>query len=685
MTELSSKGKKWWSATPGRAPAVIGVILVAVVAFFLGGLFLGDGSSPEKVGVRNGESAEATSPEAHLWTCSMHPQIQLPEPGKCPICFMDLIPVESDGDEDLDPRQIRMSETAKKLAQIQTSVVRRGFAEHEVRMVGKISYDETSVAYITAWVPGRLDRLYADYTGITVNKGDHMVYMYSPELLAAQEELLQAKAAVASLSDTRSEMLKSTADATLAAAREKLRLHGLTSRQVSEIESSGEPSDHLTVYAPMGGVVVKKDALEGMYVDTGTRIYTIADLSKLWVQFEAYESDLPWLRYGQRVRFTSPSFPGESFEAAISFIDPVVDPKTRTVDVRAIVENIGLRLKPGMFVRGVLNSRVNAEGKVISEDLAGKWISPMHPEVLKDGPGTCDVCGMTLVPVESLGYADPGESRRNAPLLIPDSAPLITGERAVVYVELPSEEGPLFEGREVELGPRAGEFYVVKSGLQEGGLVVTNGAFKIDSELQIRAKPSMMSPSGGTAGAGHDHGEAPRRAEGMEPEEVSEATERLPESAEVMEDLSPVYGAYFEVQMALAEDNHSDAKSAAARLKSGAAEVNMGAFSGEGHRGWMEILVSLRSASEGVMESEGIAAARDEFFHLSSAVIELHDTFGHRGDKPYYQINCSMARDNAGADWLQTEKTVWNPYYGETMLRCGEVMRELPSVREETE
>ncbi len=671
--------------TPRGKTAWAGLVLVAVVAFFLGGLFLGDGRSPQKTDGQGRGSAEAPSSEAHLWTCSMHPQIQLPGPGKCPICFMDLIPVENDGDEGLGPRQIRMSETAKKLAQIQTSVVRRGFAEHEVRMVGKISYDETSVAYITAWVPGRLDRLYADYTGITVNKGEHMVYMYSPELLAAQEELLQAKAAVAALSDTRSEVLKSTADATLIAAREKLRLYGLTHRQISEIESSGEPSDHLTIYAPMGGVVVKKDALEGMYVDTGTRIYTIADLSKLWVQFEAYESDLPWLRYGQRVRFTLPSFPGESFEGAISFIDPVVDPKTRTLDVRAVVQNVGLKLKPGMFVRGVLKSRVNAEGDVINEDLAGKWISPMHPEVLKDGPGTCDVCGMPLVPVESLGYADPSESRLDAPLLIPDSAPLVTGKRAVVYVELPSDEGPLFEGREVDLGPRAGDFYVVKSGLGEGERVVANGAFKIDSELQIRAKPSMMSPSASTAGAGHGQSESAQMTEGVGPGDVHEATARLPESAEVMEDLSPVYGAYFDVQMALAEDSHSDAKSAAASLKSAASEVNMRAFSNEGHRRWMEIMASLRSASEGVIESKGIEAAREDFFHLSDAVIELHDTFGHRGDNPYYQINCSMARDNAGADWLQAGKTVWNPYYGETMLRCGELVRELPPVVEETE
>ncbi|RME19889.1 MAG: efflux RND transporter periplasmic adaptor subunit, partial [Candidatus Zixiibacteriota bacterium] len=376
----------------------------------------------------------------------------------------------------------------------------------EVRMVGKIGYDETRLAYITAWVPGRLDRLYADYTGVSIAKGDHMVYMYSPELLSAQEELLQATESVKRLSNSASTMLRQTAQATLEAARDKLRLYGLTDEQIHEIETTGQTTDHLTIYAPIGGVVVKKEALEGMYVKTGTRIYTIADLSKLWVLFEAYESDLPWLRYGQHVSFTVKSFPGETFDALVSFIDPVVDPKTRTVKVRAVVDNKDGRLKPDMFVTGIVRSRLNAKGQVVDERLAGKWIGPMHPEIVKNGPGTCDICGMPLVSAASLGYATSTEVSGDAPLLIPASAPLITGKRAVVYVEIQSDDGPIFEGREVVLGPRAGDTYVVKSGLSEGERVVTRGAFKIDSELQIQAKPSMMSPAGGGAPSGHQHG-----------------------------------------------------------------------------------------------------------------------------------------------------------------------------------
>ncbi|MCK5407685.1 MAG: efflux RND transporter periplasmic adaptor subunit, partial [Candidatus Krumholzibacteria bacterium] len=219
-----------------RARTVVAMTIVAVIAFVLGGLILGDGGSSEVGHAGHGAESSASAPT--IWTCSMHPQIKLPKPGKCPLCFMDLIPLDTGGGEDLGPRQLRLSETAKQLARIQTTPAVRALAESEVRMVGNIAYDETKVAYITAWVPGRLDRLYADYTGVPVNKGDHLVYIYSPELLAAQEELIQAHEAISSLSGTSSEVLLSTARATVDAARDKLRLFGLTAPQIDRIENS---------------------------------------------------------------------------------------------------------------------------------------------------------------------------------------------------------------------------------------------------------------------------------------------------------------------------------------------------------------------------------------------------------------------------------------------------------------
>jgi Cu(I)/Ag(I) efflux system membrane fusion protein len=291
----------------------------------------------------------------------MHPQIKLPAPGQCPICFMDLIPLEQDSHDDEGPRVLGMSESAKKLAQIVTAPVERRFADASLQMVGQIQYDETRVANISSWIPGRLDKLYADFTGVEVRAGDPMVLIYSPRLLAAQEELLQAVKTAESVGQSNLKTIRETAQATIQSARDKLRLWGLTDTQVSEIEARGTPSDQITIQAPIGGVVVAKPALEGQYVQTGTHIYTIADLSEVWLDLEAYESDLHWLRLGQTIQFSAEALPGESFDGRIAFIDPVLNLQTRTVRIRVNVTNTGRRLKPGMFARATVTAGAGNE------------------------------------------------------------------------------------------------------------------------------------------------------------------------------------------------------------------------------------------------------------------------------------------------------------------------------------
>ena len=184
--------------------------------------------------------------------------------------------------------------------------------------------------------------------------------------------------------------------------------------------------------------------------------------------------------------------------------------------VRVNVPNDDGRLKPEMFVRAIVQSNIAAGGRVLNASLAGKWISPMHPEIIKDQPGDCDICGMPLVRAESLGYVTAEPTNAAKPLIVPVKAVLLTGTRAIVYVEVPDADKPTYEGREIVIGPRAGDFYLVKSGLKEGDLVVTNGNFKLDSALQISAKPSMMTPQGG-GGGGHNHGgmEMPKADEGV--------------------------------------------------------------------------------------------------------------------------------------------------------------------------
>lgn len=647
---------------------LIGLIVIIILAFFIGMFFSGDNND-------NIHQHSTINEKATVWTCSMHPQIKLPNPGKCPICFMDLIPLKTDnGDAILGERQLKLSENAKQLAKIQSQPVIKAFAETEIRMVGKIAYNERNLNYITAWVPGRLDRLYADYTGVTVQKGDHMVDMYSPELLAAQEELIQAKAAIESLSQSKSVILKQTTEATLIAAREKLRLFGLSENQIEELEKNGTTSEHQTIYAPIGGVVIEKNAKEGMYVETGTKIYTIADLSKLWIFFEAYESDLPWLRYGQKLEFVSPSFPGEKFDAQISFIDPVVDPQKRTIKVRANVDNKEMRLKPDMYVTGVLKSKLDANGRVIDLKLKGQWIGPMHPEIIKDKPGQCDICGMDLVKVSDMGYSTTIPEKKNAPLLIPASAPLLTGKRAIVYVEVQNNDGSIFEGREVELGPKAGDFYIVKSGLVEGEMVVTNGAFKLDSELQIQAKPSMMSPEGGVVSTVHQHGNQVQSNNQEQDHAKHDMSVSVTDTnINIQKALTPVYNAYFSIQESLASDNLITAKNSYNQLSNALKEVDMSLFEGKSHDQWMTVYNSLIDISSSTENVNNIDEIRKLFDKTSNNIIDLHRYYGHSDSIDFNLTFCPMAFKKRGAYWVQTEAAVNNPYFGEKMLRCGEI------------
>jgi Cu(I)/Ag(I) efflux system membrane fusion protein len=591
------------------------------------------------------------------WTCSMHPQFNLPKPGKCPICDMDLIPITAE-EGDIGERQITFSQEALKLMEVQTTPVERKFVEAEIRMVGKVDYDETRVKNITAWVPGRIDRLYVDFTGITVNQGDHMVDLYSPDLISAQAELLQALKAVGSIKNNTSDIMKRTTLATLEASREKLRLLGLTRVQIDNIESAGEPVTHITVYSPMGGIVIHKHATEGMYVNTGTPIYTIADLSRLWIMLDAYESDLSWIRYGQEVEFSTEAYPGQVFRGKISFRDPILNAKTRTVKVRLNVDNPDGMLKPGMFVRSVLRAKVAQGGAVMDTELVGKWICPMHPSVVKDQPGTCDICEMDLVATESL-FATVNEPNE-PPLVIPATAPLITGKRAVVYVRIPDANKPTFEGRQVVLGPRAADYYLVREGLAEGEIVVTNGNFKIDSALQIQAKPSMMS------------------AEKIQTEHQHSGSEVKYEIFEVPDDFrKQIWGVvekYLSIQDALASDDKEGAARAGGETLEALSAVDMSLVSGNAHNVWMDNSTKMKTALDKIKEAEGIELMREGFKELSNELIAVVGQFGIYPDKTLYKINCPMAFNDKGADWLQTDKDTRNPYFGASMLKCGQVM-----------
>jgi Cu(I)/Ag(I) efflux system membrane fusion protein len=576
---------------------------------------------------------------------------------------MDLIPMESGAGHEGE-RILSMSEASRKLAEIVTAPVERKFVDGEVRLVGKVDFDETRVRKITAWVPGRIDRMFVDYTGIPVRTNDHLVLLYSPELLTAQEELLEAKRLVASAAAEQSEFLRRSNRRALESARKKLRLWGLTAEQVNAIEKRGSAEDHVVIRAPIDGIVIEKATREGAYVQVGTRIYTIADLTHVWIRLDAYESNLPWIRYGQEASFTSEALPGETFRGWISFIDPVVDPRTRTVKVRVNVENPDGRLKPGMFVHATVLARIAANGKVMAPRLAGKWICPMHPEVVKDGPGACDRCGMPLVRPADLGYA-PAASDTKPPLVVPVSAVLRTGRRAVVYVEVPDRDTPTYEGVEVPLGPRAGDHYLIPEGLREGQRVVVNGNFKIDSALQIQAKPSLMSLPAGKVSTP------------VAPPEPPSPMTSVPTT--FLSRLDPVYTAYFDVQEALAGDNLPKARKAFDALRDRLPAVDAGDTPPAVQSAWSKLSDALLEAATRGGASKTMPRAREAFLALSAAALALEREIGHAGAKPHAEAFCPMAFNDQGGGWLQRDaKTISNPYFGAQMLRCGEIRKTHP-------
>jgi Cu(I)/Ag(I) efflux system membrane fusion protein len=574
---------------------------------------------------------------------------------------MALIPLTDEEDSDAGPRQLTVSETAKALMDIEVVPVERKFVTSDIRMTGKVDYDETNLAYITAWVPGRLDRLFVDYTGVPVSKGDHMVSLYSPELISAQEELIQAVASAKKTERSDSGIMHEMTISTAQAARQKLSLWGLTDEQIAEIEKSGKAPDHTTIYAKTSGIVIHKNAVEGMYVETGTKIYTIADLSNIWVKLDAFETDLQWLVYGQQVEFTTLSYPGEKFTGTISFIDPVLDERTRTVKVRVNVNNTDGRLKPGMFVKASVRARIASSGRVMSTDLAGKWICPMHPEIIKDTASTCDICMMPLVKTESLGYASDDTRPAEKPLVIPVSAALITGKRAVVYVKLRGKDKPTFEGRTIDLGPRAGDYYLVKDGLKEGELVVVNGNFKIDSALQILAKPSMMNPQSQTP-TEHQHKEA-----------APEITPIKAINPAFLKELKDSYNAYFNIQKALAGDKFEPALKAAKEMQKTISKIDTATLTDPQRKAWTKTISETNSILTASLKTKNIKLLREQFYLLSQNIIATAKQFGTAGQSPLYILHCPMAFDNRGADWLQPDKDTLNPYFGQMMLKCGGV------------
>ena len=388
------------------------------------------------------------------------------EEGPCPVCGMDMEPVTDQGD------QVVLGRRQRYMVGVRTALVHRATGVHRLRALGHIRHDERLMGHVTAWVSGRLDRLFVDFTGTTVKDGDRVAEIYAPELVSAQEELLtahRAQEAAEKADGPLSEQRRRDAEALYDAARRRLLLLGLPESLVRDIQAEGKARDRIVIRANVGGSVLIKHVNTGDYVKTGQKLFTVVDLTSVWAMLDVFEEDAGAVFVGQQVEIAVPSLPGERFAGELAFVDPVLDEKRRVLGVRVDLDNPAGRLKPGTFVDASILVQLTSAGRVF----------------------------------DPAGDGSPGQV-----LLLPRSAVLDGGDRKIVYV-MTQEPGPLKDGeerwpaiyqpREVQTGFRVGDEVVVLVGLEEGDEVVTRGQFLIDSKLQLTGKPSFMIPEASAA------------------------------------------------------------------------------------------------------------------------------------------------------------------------------------------
>jgi Cu(I)/Ag(I) efflux system membrane fusion protein len=585
---------------------MLGILLTGVL---LGWIFFG-GNNTSKT---EHEHSIAESTET-IWTCSMHPQIRMNEPGQCPICGMDLIPLEPNGSS-IDPDAIQMTDDAMKLANVQTMIVGGGNnANKKLALNGKVQIDERKLYTQSTHIPGRIEKLLINFTGEKVNQGQTLAMVYSPEMVTAQEELLQAY------------RMKDAQPDLFSAAKQKLSNLKIGSGTINKIISTNKPIQQFPITADVSGIITAKKVDLGDYVGQGMPIYEIADLSSLWVLFDLYETDMSWVKVGNKIGYTVQSLPGESFEGVITFIDPLINPQTRVASARVEVKNSKNKLKPEMFVSGVISNTVS--------------------------------------------------SSTSKEIVIPKSAVMWTGERSVVYIKNIVSNKVNFKLREVTLGASLGDTYIIKEGLLAGEEIVVNGTFTVDAASQLAGKPSMMSPEGGKVATGHNHGDVAKSSNKEAESSKNTISKNLGISQRTKDALKPIFTEYLKLTDALTSDNLEVAKSEGAKLLKTVEGVNMSLFTGESHKVWMDLSTDLKSSLQHIKHFKTLGEFRKSFNKISESIITMEIAFK-PNNETLYVLHCPMANNNKGGDWISASKEVKNPYYGKEMLTCGEVLKEI--------
>lgn len=582
------------------------VIYFGILAFgmFLGWLLFGGSSNNESE-----HSHDQIGEANQMWTCSMHPQIMQPEPGDCPICGMDLIPAEV-GADGLPADQFKLTENAIALANIQTTIVGNGKADNNmIKLSGKIVENEEANAVQVSYFAGRIEQLNVSFTGEAIRKGQLLATIFSPELYAAQQELLTASSLKASQPDLYN------------AVRNKLKLWKLSESQINQIEESGKVKDNFPVYATVSGTVSEKLVEQGDYIKQGQPLLKIANLNTVWANFDVYENQIDLFKKGQEIIVSTNAYVNEEFEAKVDFIDPVLNSKTRTVKLRAILDNKSDVFKPGMFVEGKIKATSSNKEEVLS---------------------------------------------------IPSSAVLWTGERSVVYVKANPNE-PIFEMKEVVLGKQLGDNYEVLEGLNSGSEIVTNGTFTVDAAAQLQGKKSMMNKEGGKVITGHEGHIGMEEASGSTNKQAgSIMNERMKVSKAFQNQLNAVFNDYIQLKDALVKDASIDVVRASNNLKDDLTKVDMKLLSeNDAHMRWISLAKDIKRSSEAISNTTDIKIQRDHFKDLSAPLIKAVQLFG-VNEKVFVEF-CPMANNDKGAYWLSKEEQILNPYFGEAMLKCGSV------------
>ncbi len=554
-------------------------IIILMAGLIFGKLFFGNSSDNE-----TSHNHQAESNSSQKWTCSMHPQIMQPEAGDCPICGMDLIPAEvSSGG--LSPNQFKLTKNAMALANVQTTVIGNTSknADNLITLSGKIAENEEANAVQVSYFAGRIERLNISFTGESIRKGQLLATIYSPELVKAQQELLTAST------------LKETQPALYKAVRNKLKLWKLSDNQINQIESSKKVKENFPVYATVSGTVSEKLVEQGAYTKQGQPLLKIANLNTVWASFDVYENQVSNFKVGQAITISTNAYPNEVFNAKISFINPVLNPQTRTVTVRAVLNNRKELFKPEMFVTGKVNAKVK---------------------------------------------------ETKAQLLIPASAVLWTGKRSIVYVK-PDTSNPIFEMKEIVLGNKLGDNYEVKSGLQSGDEVVTNGVFTIDASAQLQGKKSMMNHK-------------------------KTMSEQFKVNKKFKSQLQSTYEEYIKLKDNLIKTDADQAKNSASNLHKALQKIDIKLLANNhAYKQWMALSKTLRLSSNAILNSADIKEQRKQFKILSEHFILAVQSFGI--NEISYKQYCPMADSDKGAYWLSKEKQILNPYFGDMMLKCGEV------------